>query len=155
MSYMHNKEDKNTTRYYPKNREKCDKSYYIARSSWEYKLFQWCDTNSNILKWSSEPVGIPYQDPITGKDRRYFPDVLIKCRTKNDKEKIFLVEIKPSKDLKVSDKSKGKSKKTILHEQKTFLTNKAKIKAARRYCKLKGWTFKIITEKELFNQRNN
>jgi len=150
---MHNKEDKNTTRYYPKNKDKCDKSYYVTRSSWEYKLLQWCDNNPNILKWSSEPVGIPYQHPIEMRDARYFPDVLIKCKNKNGDEDIWLIEVKPLKECKPPIKSKGKSKKTLLHEARTWEINKAKFKAAQRYCKLKGWKFKLITEKELFGKK--
>ncbi|MFW6377315.1 MAG: TnsA endonuclease N-terminal domain-containing protein [bacterium] len=80
---------------------------------------QWCDINENIIYWESEPIGIPYQHPIEMRDARYYVDFLIKCKTKNDKEKIFLIEVKPYKECKPPIKSKGKSKKTLLHEAKT------------------------------------
>ena len=155
MSFMQNhREDSNTTRYYVKNKDKVKsgRTYFVTRSTWEYKFFQWCDINENILYFEAEPLAIPYQHPIEQRDARYFPDALIKCKTKKGNIKTYLVEIKPHKECKQPTKSKGKSKKTVLTEAKTWEINKAKWKAAQRYCKLKGWTFKLITERELFGK---
>lgn len=151
MNYIKNKQGK--LYYTPKNKDKYKGEYPIwCRSNWEYKFCQWCDINDGVISWASEPIPIPYQHPIEIRDARYYPDYLIKCVTKSGKTQTFLVEVKPLKDLKYNS-TKNKSKKTILYEQKTYLINKAKIKAAQKYCKLKGWTFKIITEKELFGVR--
>jgi hypothetical protein len=61
----------------------------------------------------------------------------------------WLIEIKPYKET-IQPKTHGnKSNKTKLYEAKTWEVNKAKWKAAERYCRLKNWKFKILTEKEL------
>lgn len=150
MSYMQKQEGKNTDRYYVVNKEKTDKEYYVCRSTWEQKFFKWLDHNKNILKWSSEPLAVPYFDPVTNKDRRYYPDVLTKVKTKDNKEKVYLIEIKPYKETVLPKKTKNKTNKTMLYEQKTWLTNTHKWKSAIRFCKKRGWEFKIITEKDLF-----
>jgi hypothetical protein len=154
MSYMHNQENSNTKRYYVKNRKKLlpkGTKYVICRSSWEEKFCKWCDNNPNILYWSSEAISIPYYNPIKQKECRYFPDFLIKVVDKDKRiEKNWLVEVKPFKECIPPTKTKNKSKKTQIYEKFTYETNKAKWKAAQQYCKLKGLTFKIITEKELF-----
>ncbi len=150
MSYMQKQEGKNTDRYYVVNKEKTDKEYYVCRSTWEQKFFKWLDHNKNILKWSSEPLAVPYFDPVTNKDRRYYPDVLAKVKTKDNKEKVYLIEIKPYKETVLPKKTKNKTNKTMLYEQKTWLTNTHKWKSAIRFCKKRGWEFKIITEKDLF-----
>ena len=152
MSMMHNKEDENTTRFYPRNKEKIKsgRTYFVARSNWEYKFMQFCDNNPNVIYWESEPLHIPYQHPIEQRDARYYPDFLMKCKTKNGKVKTYLIEVKPYKECKQPVRSKGKKKKTLLYEEKTWKINKAKWHSAQRYCKLKGWEFKIITEKDLF-----
>ena len=150
MSYMQKQEGKNTDRYYVVNKEKTDKEYYVCRSTWEQKFFKWLDHNKNILKWSSEPLAVPYFDPVTNKDRRYYPDVLTKVKTKDNKEKVYLIEIKPYKETILPKKTKNKTNKTMLYEQKTWLTNTHKWKSAIRFCKKRGWEFKIITEKDLF-----
>jgi hypothetical protein len=100
-------------------------------------------------------VVIRYQDPINpirnGKPymRNYFPDYTIET----EKGEIYLIEVKPLKQTKPPTRSKNKSQKTMITEEKTWQVNQAKWKAAERWCKRKGWTFKIITEKELFGKR--
>lgn len=156
MSYI--KTQKASKGYFtPKNPEKYAGEYPIRiMSSWERSFMQWCDMNSNVTYWSSEPLGIPYINPtkINSKrtgESRYYPDFLLKCKSKSGEEKVWLVEVKPYKDI-ISKTSKNKSKKTVLYEQKTQLINKAKFKAAKKYCDGKGWIFKLITEKELFGK---
>ena len=49
-------------RYKPKNPKKYKGDYtnVIYRSLWEKHAFKWCDTNANVIEWSSEEVVIPY-----------------------------------------------------------------------------------------------
>lgn len=150
MSYI--KTQKASKGYYiPTNKEKYKGEYPIwCRSSWEYQFCQWADRNDNIIAWASEPLFIPYQHPLELRDARYFPDYLLRCITKSGKEQTYLVEVKPLKECKEPQKTRGKSSKTYLYEKKTWEINKAKWRATQKYCKLKGWTFKIVTEKELF-----
>lgn len=151
MSYIKGKPSKDGLHYTPKNKEKYRGKFPIwCRSTWEYKFAQFCDMNPKVFYWSSEPIHIPYQHPIEQRDARYFPDYLMKCETKSGEENVYLVEVKPYKETHPPRKSKKKSKKTMINEAKTWEINKAKWNAANKYCKLKGWIFKIVTEKELF-----
>ena len=48
-----------------------------CRSSWETTFCMFCDNNPSVQQWASEPVKIPYRDPLTGKPTVYVPDFLI------------------------------------------------------------------------------
>ncbi len=125
------------------------KSYPVYRSGWELKFFRWADINENILAWGSENVIIPYLNPLDNKVHRYFIDNFIVFKDKNGNKNKFLIEIKPSKQTQRPIKTKYKKQKTLLYEQKTYVTNTAKWKAANEFAKKKGYKFLIITEKEL------
>ena len=58
----------------------------IYRSGWELTFMMFCDNNPAIQQWSSEPVRIPYRDPLTGKATVYVPDFLISYLDKNQKK---------------------------------------------------------------------
>ena len=130
-------------------------SYPICRSTWEYSFCKWLDRNEKIIEWSSETVTILYKDPsnqiINGKikTRRYYPDFLIKVLTGQNIQ-TWLIEIKPYKETLPPKKSTKKSTKTLLYEAKTYKTNIAKWNAAKSYCQKRNWSFKILTEKDLF-----
>jgi len=154
---MHKKIGKNDVIYHPINKEKYigKEGYCVCRSSWEVVFARWCDHNPMVIQWTSEPFGIGYIDKTQfdhkgiPKKRRYFPDFL--CKIKNSKGKIdtWLVEIKPHKETISPKKGKNKSKKTQMYESITYMRNKAKWQAAEKYCKKRGWNFKILTEKQL------
>lgn len=150
--YNFNSKKHNT--YKPINMDKFDGKYLpCARSEWERQFMQWLDINPSIVKWDSEPIAIQYFDPVRRKQRRYYPDFLIQVRDKEGKEKIFLTEIKPYKEVKPPRVSKNKSMKSVVHEAATYTTNIAKWKAADDFCKKHNWEFKILTEKELFVEK--
>lgn len=140
-------------RFVPRNPEKYEgnPSNIIYRSSWELKYMIWCDTNSSIVKWSSEETIIPYLSPIDNKMHRYYVDFKIQVKTK-DGIKIYLVEVKPFNQTippKTTKRTKRKTKQ-YLNEVFTWGKNNAKWEAARRYCKERNYEFKVITEKDLF-----
>jgi hypothetical protein len=119
-------------------------------SSWELKLFRWCDSNNDVVEWSSEQIAIRYHNPITEKTSCYFPDVVIKLKQGNEIKK-YLVEVKPYKqtiDPKTLDHGK-KKKKTILFENLNYIKNQAKWEAAKKFSEKHGYEFTILTEKEL------
>lgn len=101
----------------------------IFRSMWERKFMLYCDKTPEVLEWSSEEIAIPYR--YKDKDRNYYPDFYIKFITENDTVEESVIEIKP-------------------HYQRLYGQNKAKWASARKYCKKHNYTFKILTEKELF-----
>ena len=131
-----------------KSKYKGNPSNIIYRSSWERNFMVYCDTNPNIVKWSSEEVKIPYRSPIDRKVHTYYPDFWIKVKKHDGSLQQLLIEIKPKKQTKPPVLSKQKTNR-YLYEVKTWGVNQAKWKAAIRYCNRKKWTFKLITENEL------
>jgi hypothetical protein len=79
-------------KFRPKNTQKYEGDFdkITYRSMWERQVFRWCDTNSKIVKWSSEEVIIPYRCKTDGKLHRYFTDLKI-VTTKGE---TIIVEIK-------------------------------------------------------------
>lgn len=131
-------------RYIPKNPEKYAGNVrnIIARSMWEYRVFQWMDQNSRVVKWSSEEVIIPYVCKTDGQIHRYFMDI----KYKNKDGKTFLIEIKPRKQTQKPVRRKYQQEKSYIHECLTYAKNVSKWEAAQKYCKQRGWTFQIWDE---------
>lgn len=102
----------------------------------------WCDRNTSVKKWNSEGVVIPYFDPVKRKRRRYFVDFLIQVEDVNGNEKTYLIEVKPRRETMPP-------RRKNLREERTFLTNSAKWKAAQKWCDKKGIQFRIMTERDL------
>lgn len=135
--------------YKPINKKKFigDVNNIIYRSSWELSLLFQYDTDPNIVEIGSEEVIIPYRD-INNKIRRYFVDFIVK-RKVNDKIVTELIEVKPFKETIPPVLTEGKKMKTKIREALVWDINQRKWAAARKYCEMKGWVFKIITEKQL------
>lgn len=122
-----------------------DPTLICYRSSWELKVFKWCDLNPSVLSWSSEEIRIGYICATDNQHHTYFPDLKIKVKTKDDEVKTYLVEIKPMKET-LPPKRKGKQ---YLQESLTFIKNQSKWKYAKEYCKNRGWDFVVLTEEDL------
>lgn len=121
----------------------------IYRSSWERTFCKYLDLNESVESWASEEKCVWYYDPVTKKNRRYFPDFIIKYRNKDDNLMTEMIEIKPAKQVKGPPTNPKRRTKSWMNEVKTYVTNQAKWDAARGYCEAKGWSFRIVTEKEL------
>jgi hypothetical protein len=136
--------------YTPKNLEKYigDINQIVYRSSWELRIFRWCDSSENILEWSSEPFPIKYFDHSTNKMRRYFPDLFVKIRNKQGIITNYLLEVKPEKQTK-PPKPRSRKTKTYLNEMTTYQKNISKWTQAEEFCKQNNMIFKLVTEKEL------
>lgn len=96
------------------------------RSSWELKMYKWCDNSDIVEYWGTEVVHIIYWDSLQQKERRYYPDIFIYF---TDGRKA-VVEIKPAAQCKLQN-------------------NIDKWSAAKRYCEKINAEFIIMTEKEL------
>jgi hypothetical protein len=133
----------------PKNQQKyVGREKPVYRSGWELKFFRWCDDNPNVVEWASEAVIIPYLNPVTNKVQRYYTDGVIALQEVNGVIKKYVVEIKPSSQ--VTPPKPGKKKHaTVMYEAARFVQNQAKWEAARKWCAKKGYSFWILTEKEL------
>jgi hypothetical protein len=134
----------------PKHPEKYvgDPTNIVYRSSWEAKVMSWLDNNDSIITWASEELFIPYISPVDNRWHRYFPDFLVKFRTKDNKLSTMMLEVKPKKQTAQPEPQKRKTKQFI-NEVKTWGVNQAKWKAASEYCLDRGWEFKLITEDHL------
>jgi hypothetical protein len=141
------------TKYEPKNPDKYtgNAQNIVCRSNWERKFCKYLDENENVLRWSSEEIQIPYISTIDKQIHNYYPDFVFEAK-KEDQIQTFMVEIKPKKQtVKPTPK---KNKRAYLNECITYETNTCKWKAASAYCERNGWTFKILTEENLFKSNN-
>ena len=134
----------------PKNPQKYvgDHRNIVYRSSWEARVMNWLDKNSDIISWASEELIVPYLSPVDGRWHRYFPDFLVKVRTRDGKTKTMMIEVKPKKQTQQPEPQKRKTKRYIT-EVMTYGVNQAKWKAANDYCLDRGWEFKVLTEEHL------
>lgn len=116
------------------------------RSGWELTFMNFCDANKSILYWASESLSIPYRHPLTGKPTQYIPDFFVVYTTKTGKNVAEVVEIKPKKQSLIE------SKVVSARDRMVVAINHAKWQAAKRYCSIKGYEFRVITEHDLFHQ---
>jgi len=135
--------------YTPKNPQKyIGKHSPKYRSGWELTFMTFCDTHNNVLYWASEALRIPYKHPLTGKPTIYVPDFFVVYENKFGKKVAEVVEIKPQKQSIIESKAATAKDRMIV------AINHAKWAAAMGYCKSQGYTFRVITEKDLFRNGN-
>lgn len=134
-------------RFIPKFPDKYtgDLEKIFARSSWELTVMKYFDSRSDVLKWGSEEVIIPYLSPVDNAVHNYFPDFFVEYRDKNGDIKKEIVEVKP---LHESDSKHAKSDRS----KNALIVNEAKWKSASIFCEQRGLTFRVITEKSIFHQ---
>lgn len=155
--------------YRVKNRDKYigDPNLIIYRSSWEFALCKWADASPSILRWSSEPLKIPYYDRVSklvecrklGLDpnnpknwviKNYNTDFFIEIDKGNNIVEKWLIEVKPEHKLK---KPIPPKQEATLKEQRRFnmlakeyIINEQKFLAISAYAKKTGMKFYIFTE---------
>lgn len=116
------------------------------RSSWELTVMRLADQHPNVISWASEPMKIPYINPLTKKLSAYVPDILLVYVDKHGNKHQELVEIKPVKETLLSEaKSKG--------DKLRYAVNMAKWQAAARFCEKHGLKFRVINENQLFGNK--
>lgn len=119
------------------------KKIITYRSSWELEFIRRLEYDSNVLKWSSEPIEIPYisKEKVNGKwiekRRNYNPDFLVILKS----GKVLLIEVKPLSQVPLFE--------NIILSDPAQMKNQCKWKAAIGFCKKQGWEFRIITEQNL------
>lgn len=138
-------------KFRPSNPDKYkgDSSNIIYRSSWERIFMNWCDTREHIISWQSEEKSLWYFDPIAKKNRRYFPDFIIKYENNKGMVMTEMIEIKPFRQVQGPPVNPKRKTKSWVYAVQTYATNQAKWKAAREICENRGWSFRLVTEKEL------
>jgi len=103
-----------------------------------------CDTNENVINWASEPVRIPYRNPLTGKMTMYVPDFIVVYRGPNNTVKAELIEIKPKNQSIIEEKMKDSQRAVVA-------VNYSKWAAAQAWARQNGLTFRVITESDIFS----
>lgn len=117
----------------------------IYRSSWEVAVMRMCDNNPAIQQWASEPVRIPYRDPLTGKQTVYVPDFLVMFEDKKEKKHVELWEIKPANQQILEKVGKNP------YNQAQFVKNQAKWQVATQWAKSRGMKFRVLNENDIFH----
>jgi len=128
-----------------------DPTNIVYRSGWEKRVMDWLDTNTNVVRWGSEEIVIPYVSPIDNKRHRYFPDFYVEAVGRDGETRKMILEVKPKAQTQEPKKPQRTTKRYIT-EVMTYGVNQAKWKAAEDYCRHKGWEFRLITETELFKK---
>ena len=124
----------------------------IYRSSWEYKFMVYCDNTDDVLQWSSESMKIKYYNPLDKKFHHYYPDFYMKVKMKDGSIKKYIVEIKPSAQLKKPKQPKRVTEKALNNYNyavNQFIKNKFKAAAAKKVAAEVGMEYIILTEKSL------
>ena len=137
-------------KFKPQNPEKYkgDPTNIVYRSSWEKIFCNWCDRNDKIVSWQSEEKALWYDDPVSKKKRRYFPDFIIQY----EKDGIMMtemIEVKPQAQVDGPNPNPKRKTQAWVNQVKTYLTNMAKWEAATKVCEDRGWSFRLISEKHL------
>jgi hypothetical protein len=128
---------------------KGDTSNIVYRSRWEFVYMARLDKDPDVIWWQSEETTIPYRSPVDNRIHRYYPDFVVRKKTKEG-SKTIIIEIKPYAQTLPPTITEGKRKsRKYVNEVMTWGVNSAKWKAAREFCKDRGYEFVIITEKEL------
>jgi hypothetical protein len=128
---------KNTEKYVGKHAPR-------YRSGWELTFMTFCDNNKNVIYWASEAIKVPYRHPLTGKISNYIPDFFVVYENRHGSKIAEVVEIKPKKQSLIESRVASTKDRAVV------AINHAKWHAAMAYCKSQGYTFRVITEDDLF-----
>ena len=118
------------------------------RSSWERRVMAYLDESDSILAWNSEELVVPYISPLDNQKHRYFPDFLVKAKTRTG-VRTMMWEVKPHIQSIPPPPPKRITRRYIT-EVARYGVNQAKWDAAKAFCATKGWEFIVLTEKDLF-----
>jgi hypothetical protein len=91
------------------------------RSGYEREVYQYLEVLPEVVSYDTETIEIPYF--FEGKQHKYLPDLQIVFTDAS----IEVWEVKPA-------------------SQTTLPRNEAKWKAARDFCRIRGWKFNVMTE---------
>lgn len=119
-------------------------------SGWELVMFQFFDSNPNILEWGSETIVVKYYSPADQRHRRYMVDLYVKYKNAKGEIKKEMLEVKPRKETMKPVSKRGKKKSVYIKECYTYAVNIAKWSAATAYAKARGMEFRLIDETHIF-----
>lgn len=142
-------------------------SLCIYRSSWEFAFMKWCDSCASVIRWSSEPIKVPYADRVSKLDeckrfgldpnnpknwvtRNYNVDFWIEINKGGERPEKWFIEVKPQNKLKKPDPipktASLKEQRKFNTQAKEYLINEAKFAALDSWAKKNGAKFYVFTE---------
>ncbi len=138
-------------KFRPRNPDKYkgDPSNIVYRSSWEKIFCNWWDRNDKIVSWQSEEKCLWYDDPVSKKKRRYFPDFIIMYENSKGIMITEMIEVKPKSQVDGPPVNPKRRTQAWMRAVQTYVTNQAKWSAAAKVCEDRGWNFRLVTEKDL------
>lgn len=131
-----------------------NKSQIIYRSSWELKFMKWLDLTPEVLEWASEPISIKYFYTLDQKMHTYYPDFYFSFKKQDETIIKYIVECKPSNQLKTPEQPKRRTPKAIKNYNylmECCIKNSCKRIAAKKWCEDNGYHFVYLTEKSNLN----
>jgi len=130
--------------FIPQNPEKYTGRYpIVSRSSWEWDMMNIFDSLTTVIEWASEPVQIPYRDPVTGLQKIYIPDFLVTFMVNREPVK-QLIEVKPIKEaVRMAARTR--------EDHALVARNNAKWECAIAWCMRRGIEFKVMDETQGFS----
>jgi len=149
-----------------------DPNLVIYRSSWEMAFCRWADASPSVIRWSSEPIKVPYYDrvskleeckrygldpnnPVNWEVKNYNLDFWIEVDKQDGTTQKMFIEIKPAKDLikptPPPESASIKENRIFVSRAKTYLINEAKFAALNAWAEKCGAKFYIFTENTLQN----
>ena len=139
-------------KFRPKNPQKYigDPSNIVYRSSWEQTVMNYLDLREEVQSWQSEEKFIVYYDPVAKKNRRYFPDFLVKFKNSKGQIVVEMIEVKPKSEVIGPPENPKRKTKSWVTRVQTYITNRAKWDAAEKYCRARGWNWRIMTEDDIY-----
>jgi hypothetical protein len=137
-------------KFRPKNPLKYDgdPTQIVYRSGLEKRMMLWLDKMPSVLSWSSECLIIPYYNPMKKRPARYFPDFLVKYMDSKGETHTMVVEVKSASEQQ-EPKKKSRVTRRLVESFMIWETNKAKWRAAAKFCEERGWKFKLLSEHDL------
>ena len=138
-------------KFRPRNPEKYkgNPSEIVYRSSWELDCMRWFDTREDIIWWSSEERCLWYDNPVSKKKARYFPDFIICYNRKDGIQVTEMIEVKPASQVKGPPVNPKRKTKAWINAVHTYIINQKKWEAASKVCEDRGWNFRLLTEKNV------
>lgn len=124
------------------------------RSSWELKFMKWLDLTPEVLEWASEPISIKYFYTLDQKIHTYYPDFYFSFKKQDETIVKYIVECKPSNQLKTPEQPKRRTPKAIKNYNylmECCIKNSCKRIAAKKWCEDNGYHFVYLTEKSNLN----
>lgn len=142
----------------------------VYRSDWERRLMDWFDRSPSVVRWGSEPISVPYLNPIANfnycvshgldpKNPRYWKkmnyniDFWAEMVDTNNVVTKYFIEVKPYAQTiepkAPKDGAKVADYKKYNEQMKTYLVNQQKWLAMEQFCEEHGCKFMKVTEHTL------